>query len=62
MFFAMDLKTIQILLGHQSLSITSIFTKVSMRLKREVYEQAHPRAKLKKKFLTISQEQEKKEL
>ena len=44
----MDLKTIQILLGHQSLSATTIYTKVSTRLKREVYEQAHPRAKLKK--------------
>ncbi len=40
----MDLKTIQVLLGHTSLATTTIYTKVSSRLKKEVYEKAHPRA------------------
>ncbi len=40
----MDLKTIQVLLGHSSLATTTIYTQVSSRLKREVYDKAHPRA------------------
>ena len=44
----MDLKTIQTLLGHESLSTTTIYTQVSSRVKQEVYEKAHPRAKVKK--------------
>ncbi len=40
----MDLKTIQILLGHSSLATTTIYTQVSSRLKREVYDKAHPLA------------------
>lgn len=44
----MDLKTIQALLGHESLSTTTIYTKVTTKVKQEVYEKAHPRA-LKKK-------------
>ena len=40
----MDLKSIQVLLGHRSLAATTIYTKVSMRLKKEVYDRSHPHA------------------
>lgn len=43
----MDLKTIQILLGHNSLATTTIYTQVSSHLKREVYDKAHPLAQEK---------------
>ena len=44
-----DLRAVQDLLGHESLSTTQIYTKLDFDHLAQVYDETHPRAHRKKK-------------
>ncbi len=53
-----ELREVQQFLGHANITTTQIYTEVSSRRKRTVYDRAHPRAGGRKEEETSSKEQE----
>jgi integrase/recombinase XerC len=57
----MDLKTIQMLLGHNCLATTTIYTQVSTKLKKDVYYKAHPLVKERDDYKQVGVVHEKED-